>query len=114
MNLRLILAAAAVGLAMAAAGAQAAAPGAAAGSHASLPCTTCHTGKTMTTPPKETCLKCHESYQKLGERTAKLNPNPHSNHRGEQACTNCHSMHAQPRFECNDCHTFDMKMKATK
>ena len=106
MQFRLMLLAAAMGLAVASAGAQAAAPTAAAGSHASLPCTTA--------PAKETCLSCHESYQKLAERTAKLNPNPHSNHRGEQACTNCHSMHAQPRFECNDCHTFDIQMKATK
>ncbi len=39
-------------------------------------------------------------------KTAKLNPNPHSSHRGEQNCTNCHSVKGKPRLECNDCHTF--------
>ena len=37
--------------------------------------------------------------------------NPHSNHRGEQNCTNCHSVKGKPHLECNDCHTFAIKMK---
>lgn len=40
-----------------------------------------------------------------------MNPNTHFSHRGEPQCSNCHSMHEKPRFECNDCHTFDIKMK---
>ncbi len=81
------------------------------GPHAALPCTTCHTGDQMKAPAKETCLGCHGSYEKVAERTAKMNPNPHSNHRGAKDCNACHSMHAKPRFECNDCHNFAIKMK---
>ena len=83
----------------------------AAGSHANLASTTCHTPTMQTMPTRDTCLTCHESYDKLAERTAKLTPNPHASHRGAQNCTSCHSMHAKPRFECNDCHTFNIKMK---
>lgn len=57
------------------------------------------------------CLACHQSYEAVAAKTAKMNPNPHSNHRGEQNCTNCHKVKTKPRFECNDCHTFDIKMK---
>lgn len=57
------------------------------------------------------CLMCHQSYAAVAQKTAKLNPNPHSNHRGEQNCTNCHSVKGKPHFECNDCHTFSIKMK---
>ena len=39
------------------------------GPHAKLPCSTCHKNE-MTAPPKETCLSCHGSYDKLAERTA--------------------------------------------
>lgn len=83
----------------------------AAGPHAALPCDTCHANGKFVTPAKETCLTCHQSYEAVAKRTEKLNPNPHSSHRGEPNCANCHSMHAKPRFECNDCHTFDIKMK---
>ena len=103
--------AAALVLAIASAGsASAAMPSKINGPHASLPCSTCHV-KDMTAPAKETCFACHGSYSKVAERTAKMNPNPHMNHRGEQNCANCHSMHAQPRFECNDCHNFNIKRK---
>lgn len=44
-------------------------------------------------------------------RTAKMNPNPHSNHRGEKDCNACHSMHGKSHFECNDCHNFAIRMK---
>ena len=61
--------------------------------------------------PKETCLSCHGSYDKLAERTAKLTPNPHFSHRGEEDCTNCHSLHGKSRLECNDCHSFNLNFK---
>ena len=63
------------------------------GPHASLDCTTCHANGQFKAPAKETCFQCHQSYQTVAERTAKMNPNPHSNHRGERiampatACT---------------------------
>lgn len=81
------------------------------GPHASLPCSTCHVNNELKAPSKDSCLACHGSYEKLAERTAKMTPNPHMNHRGEQDCANCHSLHAKSRFECNDCHNFNIKMK---
>lgn len=80
------------------------------GPHAKLPCSTCHKNE-MTAPPKETCLSCHGSYDKIAERTAKLTPNPHFSHRGEEDCTNCHSLHGKSRLECNDCHSFNLNFK---
>lgn len=110
--LKATLLAASLALAMAAGAAQAA--GAAVkimGPHASLPCSTCHDGKVPTKPGKDKCLACHGSYEQVAKRTEKMNPNPHFSHRGEPDCANCHSMHGKSRLECNDCHTFDIKMK---
>ncbi len=99
-------------LALAAAMAVQAAPAMkAAGPHASFPCTTCHADGKFAAPAKEACFACHASYDKVAERTAKMTPNPHMSHRGEPDCANCHSMHGQSRFECNDCHTFNIQMK---
>lgn len=70
----------------------------AAGSHASLPCDTCHKGGEMKAPAKETCLTCHESYAAVAKRTEKMNPNPHFSHRGEPRCSNCHSIRCQSFF----------------
>ncbi|MFR6028254.1 MAG: cytochrome c3 family protein [Sutterella wadsworthensis] len=81
------------------------------GPHASLDCTTCHANGQFKAPAKETCFQCHQSYQTVAERTAKMNPNPHSNHRGEKDCNACHSMHGKSHFECNDCHNFAIRMK---
>ena len=81
------------------------------GPHASLDCTTCHANGQFKAPAKETCFQCHQSYQTVAERTAKMNPNPHSNHRGEKDCNACHSMNGKSHFECNDCHNFAIRMK---
>lgn len=98
-------------LAAASASAGAAMPSKINGPHANLPCTSCHADG-MKAPGNEACLACHGSYDKVAERTAKLTPNPHFNHRGEQNCTNCHSLHDKSRIECNDCHSFNnLKLK---
>lgn len=97
--------------ALMATGAQAAPAVKAAGSHAALPCDACHKNGQLAAPKNDACFACHQSYEAVAERTKAMNPNPHFSHRGEANCTNCHSMHAKPRFECNDCHTFDIKMK---
>lgn len=65
----------------------------------------------MQAPDKQVCLACHQSYEALAKKTEKMTPNPHFSHRGQPQCSACHSMHAKPRFECNDCHTFAIKMK---
>lgn len=81
------------------------------GPHANLACTNCHQGSTFVAPKKETCFACHQSYSAVAKRTEKMNPNPHFSHRGERECTACHSLHGKPHFECNDCHTFAVKIK---
>ena len=40
-----------------------------------------------------------------------MTPNPHASHRGEPDCSTRHSLPAKPRLECNDCHSFNIKMK---
>ncbi len=60
---------------------------------------------------KQDCLACHQSYDAVAAKTAKTVPNPHDSHRGEVNCTNCHSVKDRPRFECNDCHELNIKMK---
>lgn len=57
------------------------------------------------------CLMCHQSYEAVAQKTEKMTPNPHSSHRGQPECTNCHKVTAKPHFECNDCHAFNIKMK---
>lgn len=48
---------------------------------------------------------------KINGPHAKLTPNPHFSHRGEEDCTNCHSLHGKSRLECNDCHSFNLNFK---
>lgn len=67
---------------------------------------------------QDTCLSCHESYEKLAEKTAdkpivdsngtEINPHavPQSEEHGEQACNNCHAGHKdkEPTEYCSSCH----------
>ncbi|MCI8424745.1 MAG: cytochrome c3 family protein [Adlercreutzia sp.] len=68
---------------------------------------------------REFCLNdgCH-SWEKIkdstileGESTV-YNPealyNVHDNHRGEENCGTCHSMHGQPELQCVQCHYLEM------
>jgi nitrate reductase cytochrome c-type subunit len=57
------------------------------------------------------CLQCHQSYEAVAKKTEKMTPNPHYSHRGMVECTTCHKVKQAPRFECNDCHVFEIKMK---
>ena len=66
---------------------------------------------------KDQCLKCHQSYEVLGQRTANLVPNPHINHIGAVNCTECHKADKpsrQPELMCNECHNFKIVKKAAK
>lgn len=80
------------------------------GSHAQIPCTTCHTQMTPTVaiPTTAQCQQCHGNFAQLAQKTAKLNPrfNPHDSHMGAVDCTTCHAMHKQSNLMCNDCHGF--------
>ncbi len=82
--------------------------------HANVPCATCHgTGGAQKDPvTTATCLKCHGSYAQVAKATATLKVNPHDSHKGQPACSSCHSMHGQSVLSCNDCHSFSgMKLK---
>lgn len=77
-------------------------------------CVSCHN----TAQPKpgakvsaDQCLKCHQSYKVLADKTKNLTPNPHHSHLGKVRCSDCHSGHQQSRLMCNDCHKFDMTPK---
>ena len=77
-------------------------------------CVQCHAGTAPQAGAKvkvDDCLKCHQSYDVLADRTAKVNPNPHKTHLGNVRCSDCHSGHAQPKVMCNNCHKFDLKVK---
>ncbi len=66
---------------------------------------------------KDQCLKCHGPYEKLGQTTANLEPNPHFNHMGAVNCEDCHKANgpvAKPELMCNSCHQFTIKEKAAK
>lgn len=59
--------------------------------------------------PKEKCLECHESYEKVAELTAHLDPNPHDNpHQEGLECNVCHKMHKESELYCSKCHSFDL------
>lgn len=75
-------------------------------------CGTCHAASAPEIPPDTACLKCHGSYEKVAQRTAALEHNPHdSPHYGNTAtCTACHSEHGRSRAICSDCHLFKYEM----
>lgn len=78
-----------------------------------LSCNDCHGGKSpQQAPEMQACLKCHKSYETLAARTKGLKPNPHDSHKGEVACSECHSTHGTSKLSCNECHSFsNFKMK---
>ena len=78
-----------------------------------LSCKDCHEEKEPPeVPSRETCLKCHQSYAAVAERTKKLKPNPHASHDGDVPCAECHSTHGTSRLYCNGCHDYThFKMK---
>jgi len=76
---------------------------------AGLTCVKCHTESTAKAPEMATCLSCHGgTYDELAAMTAKDQPNPHSSHRGQVPCAECHHVHIASVTLCSQCHTFDM------
>jgi hypothetical protein len=63
-------------------------------------------------PGRETCLRCHGSYQILAARTQNLlgpdgfalGRNPHDSHWGPIDCGICHKMHKPSQDFCSECH----------
>ena len=78
-----------------------------------LACTACHGDKSPPISPETpACLACHKSYEEVAAKTKAMKPNPHDSHKGEVACSDCHSTHGTSRLMCNDCHSFtNFKMK---
>ena len=79
-----------------------------------LGCAACHGGVLPVLdekPTNETCLGCHESYEKLAVKTPGLDHpsrNPHNSHLGPINCTVCHKAHEYSIAYCKDCHVFPM------
>lgn len=70
-----------------------------------LDCEACHNNRPKTKPVKTAqCLSCHESYEKLAERTKKLDHNPHAGHFIDLECTQCHHGHKASENYCDSCH----------
>lgn len=77
-----------------------------------LTCQSCHSEKPAKDPvEKDTCLKCHISYEDLAKKTSELTPNPHENHMTGGDCSDCHHAHRPPAMMCDSCHQFDLQIK---
>lgn len=77
-------------------------------------CQSCHKDAAPKAGAKvanEACFVCHQNYDALAKRTAKLDPNPHYTHLGNVRCSDCHSGHASSKLMCNDCHNFSLTVK---
>lgn len=77
-------------------------------------CSACHgqaNPKTNAVVRNETCFACHQNYDILAKRTAKIEPNPHFTHLGNVRCSDCHKGHRQSTLMCNDCHKFSITPK---
>ncbi len=80
-------------------------------------CAGCH-GKRLParedTVEDDRCLSCHDSTEKLAEKTrseAFPKRNPHQSHLVALECTKCHMAHRESAVYCLECHSnFDMKI----
>lgn len=94
------------------------------GPHATMDfkCADCHkTDTPQSSPTNEACLACHDSYEKLAEKTKPkhiANPedkeahaNPHASHMGPVNCIDCHRTHKASELVCAQCHSFDFMPK---
>lgn len=77
-----------------------------------IKCEKCHAQGMKNLVTQQDCLICHGgSYEKLAEKTADSDINPHATHMGEVACTDCHQGHKAPRLVCDQCHEFKDMLK---
>lgn len=80
-----------------------------------IACAACHGNdvKNLQEPTIETCSACH-SPKELAQKTKDYKPtNPHdSPHYHENLeCSNCHHGHITSEDYCQQCHTFNFKVK---
>lgn len=72
-------------------------------------CRQCHKEATPSQPVKPAqCVSCHGDNDAVARRTAQVKPNPHYNHLGDVACTDCHRGHEAGTLMCNTCHKFKL------
>ena len=89
---------------------------------AGLTCVSCHAtdedadpGAANPSGKRATCLVCHSDWEAIEDATSGwvgkvtvYNPtgiyNPHSNHRGDADCGDCHAMHSEQVLTCAQCH----------
>ena len=81
-----------------------------------IACKDCHkVEKPKDAPSHKACLECHGPYEKMAERTKKLEINPHDSHLGPIECLQCHGVHEPLEMKdvpCLECHSeFKFKMK---
>ena len=74
-------------------------------------CASCHEASSGERVSMEQCLQCHDSYERLGELTRAVVPNPHVSHLGEIRCALCHKIHGKSELYCNTCHHSKFKLK---
>lgn len=72
-------------------------------------CRQCHKEATPSQPVKSAqCVSCHGDNDAVAKLTAQVKPNPHYNHLGDVACTDCHRGHEASALMCNTCHKFEL------
>ncbi|WP_162610902.1 cytochrome c3 family protein [Gordonibacter sp. An230] len=86
--------------------------------NAAMTCASCHDEEDPTqgvqAVSNDKCLSCHESYDKVAERTAGIGEdlNPHNSFHYDQQldCTTCHKAHSESVNLCMSCHDADQWM----
>ncbi|KAA0887965.1 cytochrome c3 family protein [Oryzomonas rubra] len=68
-------------------------------------CVSCHGKDVNEIVPNQNCLACHESFEKIAERTKDMPINPHkSAHFIDLECSTCHDGHKDGTVFCQSCH----------
>lgn len=83
-----------------------------------LSCEACHADKSgMLKDAGDfgVCSSCHGDYEAMIKRTDskltnKEQPNPHAQHDGSLACTECHKGHRSGTNYCGQCHNYGYKI----
>ncbi len=80
-----------------------------------IACTACHGDQAPAPGAKVAmaqCLACHESIDKVAERSKARNvdPNPHYNHLVGLNCLECHRGHQEGAYLCSGCHNLKTRV----
>lgn len=70
-----------------------------------IECADCHGKDIGEMVANQSCLACHESFEKVAERTTDMHINPHrSIHFMDYVCAACHQGHKPLNNFCQNCH----------